>query len=180
MNIKYRKIIVPTLLLFLFVFGGFMYHRINSMYPNPMPISAKLNEEINYKEISIQVSGYKFISLAELKEQYSDVDFSYIAGDAVAVKLNLELNSDENTKLNLADFVLQNDLLAQAPDIAIAYEDIGQITVEIPAGECLTVPVSFIFQEQAFYESDWQKIREFKYTLEIVDTYPKRYMITLQ
>lgn len=180
MRHKLFKIAVPLTLIAVLVVGFFMYDRINSMYPNPQKIRVGLNESISYKDVEISATGMQFVDADELQASFPDLNLSYASSGAVIVKVNLKFYSKKDTNFSLGMLSIQNSLLAEAPSLDIMYEIQGTIKLEIPAGSTVTTDVYYLYMKDSFYASDWKRIRELPYTLELVNTYPRLYQISLQ
>lgn len=176
-----RRIGIGIVLLIIIVLGISNSVKINKKYPNPEVVQINAGEELEYNDACIRVVNTEVINWLDLKENYPQATQDYIADDeSRVIHITLMAKGLKETRVDLTEFAVQNGLTATQLLYSMIVETGGTTRVELSMGETKEVDMYFLFYKEWFYEKDWEKWEDFEFYLEVLYTYPTRYLLELE
>ena len=135
--------------------------------------------------VLVSLSIVRFIHINEkYPNPYEDLDEKSIlrgetSPDMKILQVRIRLHAKENTRIPLFRMAAQNGLMKNNPMYLMMLELYEGTSIEMKTGEEKEVVLFYSFDRNAYYKKDWDNMENRKWTVEIVDTYPYRYLMEI-
>ena len=138
------------------------YNQINNRYPNPMIVQCAIGDTCTCFNAEIEVISGRFLSYTDLDEE--SILRTEVNSDMTVLEVQIRLTANEETQIPLNRMVLELD---------------NGTRIEMEKGEEKEVTLFYSFDQNAYYSKDWDRMKYQKWNIEIVDTYPYRFLMEI-
>ena len=172
-----RKLILVLILTVLVSLSIVRFIHINEKYPNPMIIETGIGEECVCFNTKIEIISGTFLTYEDLDEK--SILRGETSPDMKILQVRIRLHAKENTRIPLFRMAAQNGLMKNNPMYLMMLELYEGTSIEMKTGEEKEVVLFYSFDRNVYYRKDWDNMENRKWTVEIVDTYPYRYLMEI-
>lgn len=153
------------------------YNQINNRYPNPMIVQCAIGDTCTCFNAEIEVISGRFLSYTDLDEE--SILRTEVNSDMTVLEVQIRLTANEETQIPLNRMAAQNGLMCNNPMYIMMLELYNGTRIEMEKGEEKEVTLFYSFDQNAYYSKDWDRMKYQKWNIEIVDTYPYRFLMEI-
>lgn len=172
-----RKLVWMIVLVIVTGISIVRYDQINRKYPNPRIIETGCGETGTCFNTEIEIMSGTFRSYEELEAD--SVLRSELSEDMKVLEVRMRLKAKEDTEVPLFRMAAQNGLMVNNPMYIMMLELYDGTRIQMKQGEEQEIVLYYSFLQSSFYEKDWDRMETEKWKIEMVDTYPYRYLMEI-